>query len=163
MTAHVVTRPYRAPEAILCAGNYSQVSLLLEYMLFRSRSALQSCVTPAKSASTRSIVERDYRQSTFGVLVAYWRSCSSWASPWTSAQATPFCFTAQFLLEGEMVRPYESIIAALASLVHVLSIQTLRAPTPGTSSRKYFQSSVCPLLNHNNSTDGLHPPPSPSH
>ena len=25
MTAHVVTRPYRAPEAILCAGNYSQV------------------------------------------------------------------------------------------------------------------------------------------
>jgi serine/threonine protein kinase len=25
MTPHVVTRPYRAPEAILCAGNYSQV------------------------------------------------------------------------------------------------------------------------------------------
>jgi serine/threonine protein kinase len=26
MTAHVVSRPYRAPEAVLCAGNYSQVS-----------------------------------------------------------------------------------------------------------------------------------------
>ncbi|MFY7874007.1 MAG: dihydroxy-acid dehydratase, partial [Pirellula sp.] len=29
MTAHVVSRPYRAPEAVMCAGNYSQVHPLL--------------------------------------------------------------------------------------------------------------------------------------
>ncbi len=100
MTAHVVTRSYRAPEAILCAGNYSQVGLLLEYMLFYSRS-----VAIPRPPVRFSSVESHFRLSTCGVLDACWLSSLSCSMRGPSALGSPFCFTAQFLLEKGMVRP----------------------------------------------------------
>jgi len=72
MTAHVVTRPYRAPEAVLCAGNYSQVSI--------SRLFCFCCVcSPRRSRLTRSPLAR-FRPSTFGAWDASSLNCLNCSS-----------------------------------------------------------------------------------
>jgi hypothetical protein len=64
MTQHVVTRQYRAPEVILCSGNYR----LLPNATLNAQPARCQFATLTSLAA---------KQSTFGAWAAFSRSCSS--------------------------------------------------------------------------------------